>query len=245
MSTTARPVRRSRTLPPAEVGTVKVLSEHVSLIVPPDAHTMSGFRQWATAEEFPEHVRVTFLEGEIIIDMSNEDMEDHVNPKGEITRVVMTLVKASKLGKVYADGLLLTNPEAGVSNNPDALFFTFESLESGRVRPISRRRAAHKYRELEGTPDWVLEVISDSSVQKDTVRLREAYHRSGIPEYWLVDARGEELVFQILVRRKNGYFAAPSQDGWQRSRVFSRWFRLERSVDRGGMLEYTLDLRAE
>jgi Uma2 family endonuclease len=36
--------------------------------------------------------------------------------------------------------------------------------------------------ELEGTPDWVLEVVSQSSVAKDTKWLRESYHKAGIPE---------------------------------------------------------------
>jgi Uma2 family endonuclease len=132
---------------------------------------MEGFREWATADDFPEHVRVTFLQGEIIIDMSNENMEDHVNPKGEITWAITTLCKQTKMGKVYVDGLLVTHPEAEVSNNPDAVFFTYKSLEERRVRPVPKKGAEHKYREQEGAPDWVLEVVSDSSVQKDFVRL--------------------------------------------------------------------------
>ncbi len=127
-----------------------IVSDRCSLVIPAEAHTLEGFREWATADDFPEHVRVSFLDGEIIIDMSNEEMEGHVNPKGEITRVVMNLVKELKLGKVYADGLLLTNPEAGISNNPDALFFTFDSLETGRVRPVAKEGSPHRYRELEG-----------------------------------------------------------------------------------------------
>ena len=75
-----------------------------------------------------------------------------------------------------------------------------------------------KYREIEGTPDWVLEVISESSVRKDTEQLRTAYHRAGISEYWLIDALGEEIIFQILNHRKNGYAATPIREGWLRSR---------------------------
>jgi Uma2 family endonuclease len=91
----------------------------------------------------------------------------------------------------------------------------------------------------------VLEVLSDSSVVKDTRQLREAYHRAGIPEYWLVDARDEDINFQILYRRKRGYAAAPVRDGWQASRVFGRSFRLGRQRDEFGLWEYTLEVRAE
>jgi Uma2 family endonuclease len=216
-----------------------------TLVVPPQAQTMEGFREWATADDFPERVRVTYLQGEIIIDMSNEAMDDHVSPKGEITWVITSLCKQTKLGMVYVDGLLLTNPDAEVSNNPDALFFTYNSLEERRVRPVPRKGAEHKHRELEGSPDWVLEIVSDSSARKDLVRLREAYHRAGILEYWLVDARGDELLFQVLTRRKSGYVAATNRDGWQRSKVFNRSFRLERFLNDYGLWEFTLHVRED
>jgi Uma2 family endonuclease len=91
----------------------------------------------------------------------------------------------------------------------------------------------------------VLEVISESSVTKDKTRLREAYHKAGIPEYWLIDARDDKkLSFQILIRRKNGYAAAtPDADGWQRSKVFGRAFRLDRVLDEFGLWDYTLHVR--
>jgi len=73
--------------------------------------------------------------------------------------------------------------------------------------------------------------------------LREAYHRAGVREYWIVDARSEEISFQILHHRKNGYVAAPNRDGWRQSKVFARSFRLERVLDDYGLWEYTLHVR--
>jgi Uma2 family endonuclease len=129
-----------------------------------------------------------------------------------------------------------------VSNNPDAAAILWKSLQSGKVRYVS-----HQGRELEieGSPDWILEIVSDSSVFKDTVQLRKAYHRARISEYWLVDARGKDIDFQILCWRKNGYVAAPAQNGWVRSRVFARWFRLTRQKDRRGGWKYTLEVKAQ
>jgi Uma2 family endonuclease len=110
---------------------------------------------------------------------------------------------------------------------------------------VPKKGAEHKHRELEGSPDWVLEIVSDTSVKKDLVQLREAYHRAGIPEYWLVDARGDEIRLQILLRRKNGYVAAVNREGWQRSKVFSRSFRLEGVLNDYGLWEYTLHVRED
>jgi Uma2 family endonuclease len=244
MSTLPRPAR-SLDAPAVRAHPLTFVTNDWTLVIPPEAYTMEGFREWATADDFPEHVRVTFLQGEIIVDMSNEHMEDHVNPKGEISRVLGNLCKELKIGKLYGDGLLLTNPEAGVSNNPDALFFSYASLEGRRVRPVPKTGREDKYRELEGTPDMVLEIVSDSSVKKDLVRLREAYHRAGISEYWLIDARGDDLSFQVLLRRKNGYVSAPVKDGWQHSKVFGRSFKLERVLDDYGLWDFTLNVRAD
>ena len=244
MSTVSRPVR-SRSTPGVQPGRLTLVTDRFQLVVPPEVRTLEGFRAWATADDFPERVRVTFLDGEVHLDMSNEEINTHVGLKTRVSSTLDFLVKQRKLGKFYGDGVLLVNEEGQVSNNPDAVFLSRASLEARQVRLVPRKGAEHLYRELEGTPDWVLEVVSDSSVQKDTVRLREGYHRAGIPEYWLVDGRGEEVVFQILNHRKTGYGASPVRDGWQRSKVFGASFRLERTLDDFGLWDYTLHTRPE
>jgi Uma2 family endonuclease len=235
----------SRTAPAAQAGRLTLVTDRFQLVVPPEVRTLEGFRAWASADDFPERVRVTYLDGEVYLDMSNEEINTHVALKTRLIITLGTLVEQLKLGKFYGDGVLLVNEEGQVSNNPDAVFLARASIESRRVRLVPRKGAEHLYRELEGTPDWVLEVVSDSSVSKDTVQLRGGYHRAGIPEYWLVDARGQEVSFQILNHRKTGYAASPVRDGWQRSRVFGRSFRLERALDEFGLWEYTLHVREE
>jgi Uma2 family endonuclease len=217
--------------------------ERLSVCIPTSALTLEGFREWATSDNFPEHVRAAFIDNEVYLDMSNEDLEAHVSVKTEITAVLATLVRQEKLGRFYTDGALLTNEAARVSNNPDASFCSRKSLRSGRVRVVPREGQPRRFPEMIGTPDWVLEVISDSSVGKDTQKLREAYHQAGIAEYWLIDARGEDIVFTILLHRKAGYVPAPVQEGWQRSKVFGRDFRLTREQDEFGLPEYTLASR--
>ena len=245
MSTVPRPVRRPAARPSQAAGPLILVTNDWTLSVPASAHTMEGFRDWATADDFPEKVKVTFLDGEVTIDMSNEEVNAHVLVKGELYRSLGDLVRRLRVGKFFPAGMLVTNATAGVSNNPDATFVSRASLDSGRARPIPRKGAEHLYRELEGTPDWVAEIVSDGSVQKDTVGLRQAYHRAGIPEFWLIDARGEDLSFQVLLHRKSGYAAAPSRDGWQRSRVFGRSFRFLRTLDNFGLWEYTLEVRED
>jgi hypothetical protein len=233
-------VRRSRTLATPAANHVAAGSY---LHIPRDAFTLAGFRKWVLSEEFPEKLRVAFVSGEIYLDMSKEELESHAKVKAETCRVLLNLNHELDLGDLYLDGVLVTNKKAKVSNNTDGLLVTYESLEAGRVRALASAREEGQFVELEGTPDWLMEIVSGSSVRKDTIRLRTAYHRARVPEFWLIDARGEEIDFKILLWRKAGDAAAPSKDGWQRSRVFGREFRLERRRTRLGTWKYTLHVR--
>ena len=51
----------------------------------------------------------------------------------------------------------------------------------------------------------VMEVVSDSSEKKDNQTVFEAYFKAGVSEYWLVDARGDTLEFQIHKRGAAGF----------------------------------------
>jgi Uma2 family endonuclease len=205
--------------------------------------TLEGFRDWATSLEFPSQIRAAFIDMEVYLQMSNEDPETHVDVRDEIVGTLRPFCREEDLGKLYGDGVLVTNVPAGASNNPDGVFYFWKTLESGRVQLVPRAGEEDRYRELAGTPDWVLELVSDSSEDKDTEQLYRAYHRAGIPEYWLVDARGEEIVFRILHHRKKGYAAAAVHDGWQKSKVFGREFRLTRKRTRLNLWQYTLEMR--
>ena len=211
--------------------------------IPISAGTHAGFRAWVTSDEFPEKLRASFINEEIVIDMSPEELETHNKVKtSDYLAHLIHLNQELDLGELFSDRTLVTNPATGLSTEPDGTFVSWASYEADRVRLVPRKNRPGQYIELEGTPDWVLEVVSQSSVQKDTELLRDLYHRSGIPEYWLIDARFDEVSFQILRRRRDRYVAVKPRDGWHRSTVFGRSFRLERRKNRLGRWRYTLDV---
>jgi Uma2 family endonuclease len=243
----AQPVQRSEEpacnpAPSAEAGCAIVIEEH-GLRIPASALTLSGFRAWAKSDDFPERGRISFIDPEIFVDMSPEELQTHGKVKLAITLVLGSLVQKRDLGEFYPDRTLVTNEAAGLSIEPDATFASWKTLESGRLRLIPREEEPEQFLEVEGTPDCVVEIVSNTSVRKDTRRLRETYHRAGIPEYWLIDARGLQIDFQILQQTPDGYVAAPGRGGWQRSAVFGRRFRFQRERGRLGLWLYTLQSR--
>jgi Uma2 family endonuclease len=124
----------------------------------------------------------------------------------------------------------------------DACFVRNETWDSGRVVAVARSDEDDGA-ELQGAPDWVLEVISPSSVRKDTDRLVVAYFKAGIPEYWLVDVRNDPIRFDVFTRGDKGYEAAESRDGCVASPLFQREFRLECQRRGVGRWRYKLHMR--
>ena len=207
------------------------------LRIPHDATTLAGFRRWVLSDSFPEKQPVMFLNGEIFLFMPKENIYAHAAVKTAVAGALFNLNQNLDLGDLFINGVLVTNVEADVSNNPDMVGVHWESLESNKARYIFNDQ--NEAVEIEGSPDWLLEIVSNSSVKKDKLELRKAYHKAGVREYWIIDARGKEIDFQLLHYRKTGY-AAARKDGWQRSHVFGRGFQLTRSRDRHGGWRYTL-----
>lgn len=214
-----------------------------AISVPPTAGTLEGFREWALSDEFPERGKITFVAGGLIVDMSPESLEKHSEIKTEICRVLSNLVRDQKLGRLHIDGVLITNVTAGVSNEPDALFLSRQTIKSDRIKLTPAKNDPESSKEIVGTVDWVLEIVSPSSIKKDKVLLRKAYYESGIGEYWLIDALRDQVEFEILVPGDKEYEPVPPQDGWLASPTFGKRFKLEREKDEDDFWQYTLYLR--
>jgi Uma2 family endonuclease len=203
---------------------------------------LASFRRWVHSDDFPEKGRICFLNGEVWADLSKEQFFSHNQVKNELASVLGKLVKANRLGRFIPDGMLLSHVGANLTAQPDGAFISRDSFQAGRVQLVEG--AEEGCVEIEGTPDMVLEVISTSSVHKDTVVLRDQYWQAGIREYWLVDARGDRLAFDILRHTAKEYVVTRKQAGWLKSTAFGKSFRLTRQADDLGNPDYTLEVRS-
>jgi Uma2 family endonuclease len=89
----------------------------------------------------------------------------------------------------------------------------------------------------------VLEVVSDSTVEKDKELLRELYWKARIREYWIADGRGDRADLTILRHSPRTYTSTRKSTGWMKSTVFSKSFRLTRKDDALGHPEFVLEVR--
>ena len=213
------------------------------LRIPAEACSFAGFRDWSASDRFPEDARIDFLAGDIEVEMSPEDLHTHGVVKAAIAAALHALLAANDRGEVFIDRARVVSEAAGLSAEPDVVAVLWSSLESGRVRyRASARRLPDRFSEIEGAPDLVVEVLSDASESKDTERLPLLYARAGIPELWLVDARGSEPRFEIHALAGDRYERlAADPDGTVRSPVLGLAVRLVRQRTRLGSWRYTLE----
>lgn len=203
---------------------------------------LDSFCQWAESDSFPRRGRFSFIRGQVWMDLEMEQVFFHSLLRLRFGTTIDQIILAEKLGYFFTDRVLLRNDRADLSTEPDGLFFSIQSLKQGLVNIV--KGAQRGYTRIDGTPDMALEIVSDGSVRKDTVELRESYWLAGIPEYWLVDARTEAVSFDILKRGPRGYLQTrKTADGWVKSKVFQRQFRVVSSVDEMGFPSYVVETK--
>jgi len=189
-----------------------------NLRIPEDAFTFEGFQRWLASDGFPATGRIDYIEGNVEVDMSPEDLQTHGIVKGAIFAALHFLV-TGRLGEAYVDKARVRFRFTGVSVEPDAVVVLWDTLKSGRVRYVPAASGEpNRFTEMEGAPDLVVEVVSDSSESKDTKRLPPVCAQAGVPELWLADTRNDKVRFQIHTLRAGKYtLVKPDANGWMRS----------------------------
>ena len=210
--------------------------------IPMDLRTLDDFRRWACSDVFPEQGRIDFVAGKVEVDMSPEDVFCHGTLKGEFFGKLYQIVRRENLGHLFVDRTRVSCPDINLSVEPDIVFVSHEALDTGRVRLVPKSgKPPGRYVELEGAPDLIVEIVSDSSVTKDTQRLPQAYAKAGVREFWLADARDEPLVFQIHHLADRAYRRTEADaNGFLESNVFACRFRLEGRRDERGHWSFDL-----
>jgi len=212
--------------------------------IPGSIRDLPGFQEWSHSAAFPERGRIDWIAGRMEVDMSPEDLTTHGSPKSAIAGKLVSLIQEPELGLVFIDRARLSDSTAALSCEPDVIAIRRETLEAGGARLVPRAGKQDRFVEIEGAVDLVVECVSDSSVVKDRDRLRTAYFEAGVREYWLVDARGDEIDFQLLQRRDDDWaLTAHDDEGFAQSAVLGRQVRLVRRRSAAALVFFRLEVR--
>jgi Uma2 family endonuclease len=211
----------------------------------PTIRDLSEFRAWALSDAFPDRGRIDFIDGRIEVDMSPEDFFTHGTLKTRVAAEIADRVEELDLGHTPIAETRISSVAGNVSAEPDVVVISHAAFDDGRAALVPKASGEpDRFVEVEGAPDLVVEIISNSSVKKDTHRLPRAYFTAGVQELWLIDARGEELAFQIYHRGEDAFVPGPiDEDGYQRSGVLDASYWLVRSRHARGHWVYHLRMR--
>ena len=71
--------------------------------IPSWVNDLESFRRWSRTDGYPERGWVSFLDGEIWVDMGMEQLFFHNQVKTEFTIVLGGLIKSEELGYFFSD----------------------------------------------------------------------------------------------------------------------------------------------
>ena len=222
-----------------------VQGERGEVEIPPGAFTLNGFRQWTRSDGFPDHARIDFVAGLLYVDLTMQRQQSHGLPKTEIVTGINLRNRSLDYGEVTSDVTRVVLPDADTSCEPDVVLVSYDAIESGRVTETAAKDGSDGV-EFVGPPELAIEVVSPSSVEKDTGRLLDAYFVGGVTEYWLVDCRDDDAPPTFMLhRRGDDVFEAvpPDADGFAASAVLGKSYRLTRTRGRLGRWQYRLEER--
>ena len=139
---------------------------------------LASFRRWVVSEEIPRAARLSYFQGQVWVDLSMEQLFWHNRLKAVILAVLEYLVAAADLGELFVDGARLSNIAGDWSTEPDGMFVSYRALQEQGARLVPGQDEG--FEEVEGSPDWVLEIVSASSEEKDLQILREQIGRAHV-----------------------------------------------------------------
>ena len=130
--------------------------------------TYEEFLAWAGEDTHAEWVN-----GEVIEYMTAYTIHQRIVIF--LIRLLQAFADRGDVGEVFAAPMQVKLPRSG--REPDVFFVKRENLD----------RVTEKY--LDGSPDLIIEVVSDDSVSRDRVDKFEEYEEAGVREYWIIDPR--------------------------------------------------------
>jgi Uma2 family endonuclease len=155
--------------------------------------------------EMSEQTKTEFIDGEVI--MHSPARNAHLIATGNLLHLLMTWVKRKRLGVVHSEKCLCVFPRNDYE--PDIVFFS--AAQAAEFGPDTMKFPI---------PEFIVEVLSDSTAARDRGVKFQDYEAHGVREYWIVDADAQR-VEQYLLRNGVYELAVKSDSGTLASAVIA------------------------
>lgn len=146
------------------------------------------FREWIT-----EEVKAEFINGEIVT--HSPVMKRHWKANGMLSRLLSIYVSTKKMGEVGVEKVMISLTRNDYE--PDLVYFSNKKAALFTEKQV-----------IFPAPDFVVEILSDSTAKIDKTTKKEDYALHGISEYWIIDADKQRIYQHILLAGEIKYFPA-------------------------------------
>ncbi|HAS17553.1 MAG: restriction endonuclease [Nitrospirae bacterium RIFCSPLOW2_12_42_9] len=126
----------------------------------------------------PDDVRYELIEGDLL--MTPSPVTKHQRILRELGFELLSFVRVKDLGEIFLAPFDVHLDNENVVE-PDILF-----ISKQRLHIIGEKN-------VQGPPDLVIEILSESTANRDLVQKKRLYAKFGVKEYWIV-IPGEEIV---------------------------------------------------
>jgi Uma2 family endonuclease len=134
-------------------------------------------------EEMTPEMKVEFIDGEVIL--HSPARNQHLDVTYNVATLVGSYVRLKNLSEVKIEKCLVVFPRNDYE--PDIVFF-------GPAKAATLKQDTMKF----PVPDLIVEVLSESTEERDRGVKFQDYEAHGVQEYWIVDA-GRGLIEQHVL----------------------------------------------
>ncbi|MDP8246143.1 MAG: Uma2 family endonuclease [Candidatus Hinthialibacter antarcticus] len=127
---------------------------------------------------FPEDKRYEIINGDAY--MVPAPLTRHQKIIGKLYVLMVDYLKKSPIGEAWIAPVDVVLSEHDIVQ-PDLLFITNE------------RKSIVTEANVQGAPDWVCEILSPSSIERDRDLKLKLYSRHGVKEYWIIDPEARSI----------------------------------------------------
>ena len=159
----------------------------------------------------PDDKRYELIEGELY--MTPSPVTNHQRISRRIEFLLEKFVTQNELGEIfYAPYDVYFDDENVVQ--PDILF-----ISKDRLNIIGDKN-------LQGAPDLVIEILSESNAYRDLIQKKKLYARHGVKEYWIVVPGEKTIDIHILKDKTYQLYKTLGEDDTLGSQIL-KGFKME------------------
>ena len=159
----------------------------------------------------PDDKRYELIEGELY--MTPSPITNHQRMSRKIDFLIEKFVTENELGEIfYAPYDVYFDDENVVQ--PDILF-----ISKDRLNIIGDKN-------LQGAPDLVIEILSESNAYRDLIQKKKLYARFGVKEYWIVVPGEKTIDIHILKEKTYQLYKTLGEDDTLESQIL-KGFKME------------------